>query len=130
MRYCKRSRYQAAGVPEFWIIDPEHQQRELLRLVEGSYQRQTLDAAGGYAISSIPGLTFFGDRLWLIEEHRRQIPEEILFQVAADAPRVEKIPTIGDGVDWSKGLLKFPVALEPVTISFDDYIYWCPEAKF
>ena len=26
--------------------------------------------------------------------------------------------------------MKFPTALAPVKIAFDDYLYWCPEAKF
>ena len=126
----KRSHYQAAGVPEFWIIDSACQQIELFRLVEGCYQQQIPDAAGGYAVKSVPGLTFFPHKLWLDRDEHGYPPEETWFEVAADAPRLNRIPSVGEGVDWSRGLLKLPTALEPVALAFEDYIYWCPEAKF
>lgn len=129
-RTFKRSYYQAAGVPEYWIVDPCGRQVILLRLIDGVYQLQSPDATGRYAVSSIPGLTFLPDRLWLAQEDWEYPSEEAWFEVAADAPRLNKIVSLGEGVDWSRGLLKFPVALEPVAIAFDDYIYWCPEAKF
>ena len=128
-RNVKRSLYQAAGVPEYWIVDPSQKQIELLRLIEGCYQPQTPDASGRYCVSSIPGLTFKPDRIWLAKEDWEYPPEEAWFEVAPDAPRLEKIPLLREGVDWSRDLLKFPVALESVAIAFDDYIYWCPEAK-
>lgn len=130
LRETKRSHYQAAGVPELWLVDLAHKHIEMLRLVEGRYQPQKTNAIGAYQVSSIPGLTFFPDKLWLIEEERGYPPEDALFEIASDALRAERIPVIGQGVDWSRGALKLPVALEPVAISFDDYIYWCPEAKF
>jgi Uma2 family endonuclease len=40
--------YQAAGVPELWIVDAAQCQMELWRLVDGAYQRQTTDAAGRF----------------------------------------------------------------------------------
>ena len=129
-RTVKRSHYQAAGVPEYWIIDPSARLVELLRLIEGSYQLQSPDPTGRYGVSSIPGLTFLPERLWLAKEDWEYPPEEAWFEVVPDAPRLNKIVPLGEGVDWSRGLLKFPVALEPVAIAFNDYIYWCPEAKF
>lgn len=129
-RTVKRSHYQVAGVPEYWIIDPSARLVELLRLIEGSYQLQFPDSTGRYFVSSIPGLTFLPDRLWLAKEDWEYPPEEAWFEVAPDTPRLNKIVSLGEGVDWSRGLLKLPVALEPVDIAFDDYIYWCPEAKF
>lgn len=130
VRTVKRTLYQAAGVPEYWIVDPARQRIELLRLIEGGYQPQIPDAAGRYPVSSIPGLTFFANKLWLDREEREYPPDETWFEVAAEAPRLKRICAIGEGVDWSRGLLKFPVRLEPAAISFEDYIYWCPEAKF
>jgi Putative restriction endonuclease len=129
---AKRSLYQQAGVPELWIIHAAHQDITLLQLINGEYQRQTPDESGRYKVSSIPGLTFFPDKLWLPDEDDdRQSPlENKWFEVAADAPRLERIRNVGEGVDWSRRLVKFPVDLEPVTIAFEDYIFWCPEAKF
>ena len=37
-RKLKRSRYQAAGVPEYWIVDPFEQTIEQLVLKEGVYE--------------------------------------------------------------------------------------------
>jgi Uma2 family endonuclease len=126
----KKPIYQAAGVPELWIVDAAQCQMELWRLVDGVYQRQTTDAVGRYVVSSVPGLTFLPAKIWLAKDDWDYPLEETWFEVAADAPRLTRLPQMGEGVDWSKALLKFPVALDPVTIAFDDYIYWCPEAKF
>ncbi|MGG6297908.1 Uma2 family endonuclease [Leptolyngbya sp. AN02str] len=127
----KKPIYKAAGVPELWIVNTAQEQIELWRPVEGAYQRQTTNAAGRYAVSSIPGLTFLPDQVWLAKKDDWDYPlAENWFDVAADVPRLTRIPRVGDGVDWSKALMKFPVALDPVAIAFDDYIYWCPEAKF
>ncbi|KAM3116304.1 Uma2 family endonuclease [Phormidesmis sp. 146-33] len=126
----KKLIYQAAGVPELWIVDVVQCQIELWRLVDGAYQRQTIDAAGRYVVSSVPGLTFIPDKIWLAKDDWDYPLEETWFEVAADAPRLTRMSQMGEGVDWSKALLKFPVALDPVAIAFDDYIYWCPEAKF
>ncbi|MGJ3254092.1 MAG: Uma2 family endonuclease [Elainellaceae cyanobacterium] len=126
----KKPIYQAAGVLELWIVDADQCQIELWRLVEGAYQRQMTDAAGRYDVSSVPGLTFLPDKIWLAKDDWDYPLEETWFEVAADAPRLTRISQMGEGVDWSKALLKFPVALDPVAIAFDDYIYWCPEAKF
>lgn len=126
----KKPIYQAAGVPELWIVDAVQCQMELWRLVDRVYQRQTTDVAGRYVVSSVPGLTFLPDKIWLAKDDWDYPLEETWFEVAADAPRLTRLPQMGEGVDWSKALLRFPVALDPVAIAFDDYIYWCPEAKF
>jgi Putative restriction endonuclease len=62
----KRSRYQAAGVPELTILDVHCQQVEFLRLVDGIYQPQYPKPSGHYNnnITSIPGLTLLTDRRW------------------------------------------------------------------
>lgn len=38
----KRDTYQAAGVPEYWIVDPESRSVEVLALVEKRYERSGL----------------------------------------------------------------------------------------
>jgi hypothetical protein len=127
----KRSLYQQAGVPELWILDAINQRLSLLQLIDGAYQLQSPDESGRYPVSSVPGLTFFPDKIWLEEDGDWQSPlENNWFEVAADAPRLERIPKMGEGVDWSRRLSKFRVGLEPVAIAFEDYIFWCPEAKF
>ncbi len=126
----KRQLYQTAAVPELWIIDVVQRQIELWRLVDGIYQQQSPDESGSYQVSSVPGLRFRPELLWLAKDDWDYPLETSWFEVAPDAPRLERLSKAGEGVDWSKALLKFPIALEPTAISFDDYIYWCPEAKF
>jgi Putative restriction endonuclease len=125
----KRSLYQQAGVPELWIIDAINQRLSLLRLIDGEYQLQSSDESGRYQVFSVPGLTFFPNKIWLDEDGQSPL-ENNWFEVAVDAPRLERIPKMGEGVDWSRRLAKFPVNLEPVAIAFEDYVFWCPEAKF
>jgi Uma2 family endonuclease len=125
----KRSHYQAAGIPEYWVFQPADQQIQFWRLIDGHYQRQS-PIDGRYAIASVPGLTFFPDRCWLPEKEWKHPLSDIWFEVAADAPRLPRLSTLGDGIDRSKALQPFAIALEPVPIPFADYIYWCPEAKF
>lgn len=126
----KRSHYQAAGVLEYWLIYTEQENIEFWRLVDGVYQRQYPDKTGRYAISSSPGLTFIPARLWLSEEEHSYSSIVDLFEIATDAPSVDSIPYRKDGISWNHAPTQFPSSLEPVPIAFEDYLYWCPEAKF
>ncbi|BAZ08345.1 hypothetical protein NIES4071_01500 [Calothrix sp. NIES-4071] len=126
----KRAYYEAAGVPEYWIFDTEQENIKFLRLENGVYQRQHLSDDGRYEVSSIPGLTFLPAKLWEAADDFTYLKESDLFEIDSDAPKVERIKPIGEGIDWSRGQLGFATMLEPVPISFEDYIYWCPEPKF
>lgn len=126
----KRSYYQAAGVPEYWIFDVEQENIEFLRLKDGVYQPQHL-LDGRYEVSSIPGLTFLPAKLWEAADDFTYLSENDLFEVASDASKVGSMKPVGEGIDWSRSELGFAPALEePVPIMFEDYIYWCPEPKF
>ena len=126
-REVKRDLYEAAGVPELWLLDVAQQTVELWRWSPEGYQRQQPDASGRYEVSSVPRLSFFPARLWEGEARR----ESSLFEVAAGAQLLEgRIPYAGKGLDETRGLVKLQAQLEPEAIAFDDYIYWCPEAKF
>jgi len=129
-REVKRSYYQAASVPEYWIVDAEQESIEFLGLSGGVYQRQQPSPDGRYQVSSIPGLTFLPEKLWVREAKSTYSPENDLFEVLSSAPKIERIRPIGEGIDWSRGQLGFAPAQSPVPITFEDYIYWCPEAKF
>lgn len=128
----KRARYQAAGVPEFTILNAHTQQAEFLRLIDGIYQPQLPDANGRYPISSIPGLTLLTNRLWLTKDDEFQLPpQRHLFEIAPEAPRLSPpSPRYrGQGVEWhDRG--DFPIHLTPAPIAFNDFIYWTPESKF
>lgn len=130
-REVKRTLYKAAGVPELWLLDVAKQSTELLRWSPEGYEQQQPDASGRYEVSSVPGLTFFPARLWKGEARLGRSVERSLFEVEAGAQSLAgRIPYAGKGIDETRGLVKLQAQLEPEVIAFDDYIYWCPEAKF
>jgi Uma2 family endonuclease len=57
--------YEAAGIPEYWLIDPSRQQVEFYRLDEnGRYQLSAPDENGRYHSSQLPGFWLQVDWLW------------------------------------------------------------------
>lgn len=64
----KRARYEAAAVPEYWIVDPEKRRIEVLSLRQGRYQRHGLFESGETLGSPLLGgfelevLQVFGQR--------------------------------------------------------------------
>jgi Uma2 family endonuclease len=64
-RDVKFLEYQAAGVREYWIIDPEARSAQFWRLDDtGFYRRVALDSDGVYSCEVIPGLTLRSAWLW------------------------------------------------------------------
>ncbi len=129
-RIVKRDYYAAALVPEYWIIDPKEQLIEFWRLRDGVYQQQFLALDGRYRPSSIPGLAFSPALLWREEDWYRGRQNQEMFTLEAPEQPYQRIPSHNDGLGW--GCLPFSpdLRLEPVPISFEQYICWCPEAKF
>ncbi|MEO1122995.1 MAG: Uma2 family endonuclease [Cyanobacteria bacterium J06639_16] len=126
-RVTKRAYYQAAGVPEYWLIDPEAQQIKFDRLVEGLYQPQSSEADGYYRPSSIPGLAFQTEALWQEEEFNRL--ESSLWVVEQRVAGFER-PLAEEGPQWGSLLFIPNIQVEAVPISFEEYISWAPRAKF
>ncbi len=126
-REVKRRYYEAGGVPEYWIIDPQHQQIEFLRLINGRYQPQPPDSHGRYWWDSIPSLVFFPSQLWKKPTSQQASWELSVFGVLYQEPR----PVVSETSGLEHGSLPFipRVALEPVPISFAEFISWCPRAK-
>ena len=61
----KFTAYEAAGIPEYWLIDPIRQQAEFYLLAEnGRYQLTALDANGRYHSTILSGLWLQVDWLW------------------------------------------------------------------
>jgi len=126
----KRSLYQAAGVPELWMVDTQKEEVKFLRWVDGTYEIQHPDATGRYAVSSVPGLTFIPSRLWVVGEQGEYRGNWDLFEVAEDASTVARVPWGESGIDWERLPTQFLIGLEPTVVAFGDYLYWCPESKF
>lgn len=61
----KFNEYEKGGVPEYWLIDPPHQDARFYRLNEtGRYIRQSEDVQGNYSILALPGLSLHVPMLW------------------------------------------------------------------
>ncbi len=64
-RGAKRAEYEAAGVPEYWLIDPERRELELNRLdARGRYRLIEPDSHGVYASGVVPGFRLRAEWLW------------------------------------------------------------------
>ncbi len=56
--------YEAAGVREYWLIDPERERAEFYRLEEGRYRLVEPDAEGRYHSAVLEGFWLTVDWLW------------------------------------------------------------------
>ena len=61
----KFSEYEAAGIPEYWLLDPIREQAEFYQLDPGGiYRPAALDAQGRYQSVVLPGLWLQVSWLW------------------------------------------------------------------
>ncbi|MBD1847412.1 Uma2 family endonuclease [Cyanobacteria bacterium FACHB-63] len=128
-RILKRNFYEAAGVPEYWMLNSRNQQTEFLRLVEGRYQPQVPDSDGRYRPASVPGLAFATDTIWNEENLYQNWFDRSIFIVEAPISGHQRVRG-GGGHEWGSLPFKPRLDLAPVPIRFEEYISWCPEAKF
>jgi Uma2 family endonuclease len=64
-RKIKYSEYEAAGVREYWLIDPDHRRADFLRLgAGGRYHPETPDEHGVFRSAAFPGFWLKTDWLW------------------------------------------------------------------
>jgi Uma2 family endonuclease len=126
----KRTQYARAGVPEYLIVDPATQTADFLRLVQGEYVRQTPDADGLYRPRSVPGLAIAPHHLWPAEARVASPGPSNSFLVETSQPMAHRLRGRDNGLGWG-GLPCTPrLDLPPVPLRFEEYICWCPEAKF
>ena len=64
-RGTKFYEYEEAGIPEYWLLDPQREQAEFYRLGEqGHYGLVSPDAEGVYRSETLPGFWLRVDWLW------------------------------------------------------------------
>jgi Uma2 family endonuclease len=56
--------YEAARIPEYWLLDPERKQAEFYRLDENGIYQPALPAEGVYESRALPGLELQVSWLW------------------------------------------------------------------
>ncbi|MCP4698771.1 MAG: hypothetical protein GY862_18255, partial [Gammaproteobacteria bacterium] len=97
------------------------------RLTDGRYQPQQA-RDGRYCPPNIPELVFLPDKLWLPYSPHDEISEQKIFEAdyreeGCAVPYETEAPGYGS-VPFAPR-----IALEPVSVRFDEFISWCPEAK-
>lgn len=133
-REVKARLYAEGGVPEYWVIDPAARHVEVLTRSGGSYVAQPPGPDGRHRSTVLPGLTLDPARLWACldaPQERREFQDQIVFVEPSDI-------SVGPGtagVDrerwtWEWRPYTPPVGPRATPISFEQFIDWCPEAKF
>jgi Uma2 family endonuclease len=129
----RRRAYAAGGVPEYWIVDPVARTMTFLRLADGTYHEQPLMADGSYRPAHLPGLVCVPDRLW----DRLSQPDQRWSRSNCGVFEVVPLASAGLAPSWDTSIaddssLPFApvIGRQPRPISFEQYIAWCPEAKF
>jgi hypothetical protein len=126
-REVKRRHHAASGVPEYWVVDPQTKSVEFLRLSRDGYRQEGADPDGFYRPQSAPGLALRLELLWNKAEEVFHYGH--VFVAEGSGPALH-LADSEDEVGW--GYLSFqprPRA-EPWPLSFEEYISWCPRAKF
>ncbi len=64
-RGTKFAEYEMAGVPEYWLIDPDLQRADFYMLApDGRYERRPTDDRGWYTATVLPGFRLYVPWLW------------------------------------------------------------------
>ena len=128
-REVKRRYYEQGGVPEYWLIDPALQQVTYLRRLNGTYRHGYPDADGAYRPASMPRLAFYLEKLWTFDPYEGPL-EPVVFVSESQPEEGAAAKRSKDNLGY--GSLPFVprIGLEPTAIYFDEYVSWCPEAKF
>lgn len=124
-RDVKRRTYEAAGVPEYWIVDPERREVDFLHLTSDGYRSAAVGDDGRYRPWTVPELTLIVECIWDDDT----VPET--FEVTSMA-RPAPTQRIKSGEDLGWGSLPFEPRpdIDPAAVSFEEFTAWSPEAKF
>ena len=124
------SRYQAAGVPEIWLINYESEVVTVYQRRNGEYTTQTF-GSDDQVSSLLPGLALPLARLWPVKTNPWRNYFDLVTLNKAEAPPPARRRK---ATDWPEQAVDLPFApdigLAPTSISFEQFIAWAPEAKF
>lgn len=128
----KRQAYARGGVPEYWVVNVASQFVEFLRLTDGDYRPQLVDADGKYRPACLPGLACAPERLWDEDDMPAFLDGPSVVEI--EVPALQPLPREDSGADDSLGWDSLPfeprIGLLPQRIGFNQFMAWCPEAKF
>jgi len=91
-RVDKFYEYEAAGIREYWLIDPRlgRERIDVYRLnAQGKYQAVLPDDTGRYTTPLLPGFSFDPDWLW-------QLPAPDLLPILVDLLRDKLVEALGE----------------------------------
>jgi len=134
-RVLKRHLYEEGGIPEYWLIEAAAQQASFFRLgADGRYYQTSEDPDGIFRSTAVPGLALSLPHLWTMKERDWDRPG-LPFLPPIGTRRVEDLPPLErshdpDELGWDSVPYAPRVGLQPVPIRFEEFISWCPQAKF
>ena len=104
------------------------------RQVEGIYQEQALAPDGRYRPAHLPRLACVPARLWDALFHPDQSGAGDCHVFESAAPTVPttlpRLRQVAHADAWDATPFAPVIGQHPTRITFDQYIAWCPEAKF
>lgn len=122
-------RYAAAGLPEVWMLDYEKRSFEPLRLENGRFVAVPV-AGEVFTASSIPGFTVLHQKVFDSVEEMGMEPLQI-FQVPPSVQRQKRrFGRHEEDLHWGSVPFAPRLALNPVAITFAEFISWGGEVKF
>ncbi|HSK80574.1 MAG TPA: Uma2 family endonuclease [Thermoanaerobaculia bacterium] len=131
-RGLKLRLYEEAGIPEYWLLESASQQALFFRLgVDGRYEQADVDSQGVYHSTAVPGLALSLPHLWTMDEpdwDRSGLP--FLPLPPGDDRPESAFRSNKDGLRWDSLPFAPRVGLQPVPIRFEEFVSWCPQAKF
>lgn len=125
-REVKRRRYAAAGVDEYWILDPHRRAAEFLQLTGNEYKSRAADSDGKYRSVTFRGLALQLELLWKGDSWIR---EPNPFSIEAKMPSVSR-ENAKSASGWGDLAFEPLPGLEPRRLSFVEFTSWTPPAKF
>jgi len=131
-RHLKRRYYEQAGIPEYWLIESDPFHATFLNMgTDGIWHEASPDSRGIYHSPAAEGLALSVPHLRTMSYLDKE--EWHLPFLPVDYRSSEPLPKVKDDPDYPgwDSLPFIPRAeLQPVPIRFEEYISWCPRAKF